>query len=129
MGRGAPLGPGGLTEFSSPSPAPSGFGDSPPGHREERYTGGSLSFGVEMNRIRAARKALGWTQEELARTAKVSARTIHAVEQGRICRQATKRQILLALGVPWNLKDEYFTPAHSVRRIRYAEKVRNASGA
>lgn len=82
-----------------------------------------------MNRIRAARKALGWTQEELARTAKVSARTVHAVEQGRICRQATKRQILLALGVPWDLKDEYFTSARSVRRVRYVENTRDASGA
>ena len=82
-----------------------------------------------MNRIRAARIALGWTQEELAKTAKVSARTIHAVEQGRVCRQATKRQILLALSVPWDLKDEYFPRAHAVRRVRHAEEIRKASGA
>lgn len=69
-----------------------------------------------MNRIRAARQALGWTQNDLADKANVSPRTIHAVEKGRFCRQATKRQILNALGVPWELRDEYFQPARSVRR-------------
>jgi len=68
-----------------------------------------------MNRIRAARQALGWTQNELASKAGVSARTIHAVEKGRPCRQATKRQILNALGVPWELRQEYFVTARSVR--------------
>jgi transcriptional regulator with XRE-family HTH domain len=70
-----------------------------------------------MNRIRAARQALGWTQNELAGKARVSPRTIHAVEKGRTCRQATKRKILNALGVPWNLRGEYFAAgAHAVRR-------------
>jgi transcriptional regulator with XRE-family HTH domain len=69
-----------------------------------------------MNRIRAARQALGWTQNELASRAGVSPRTIHAVEQGRSCRQATKRRILAALGVAWELRSEYFPGARSVRR-------------
>jgi len=68
-----------------------------------------------MNRIRAARQALGWTQNDLAKRANVSPRTIHAVEKGRACRQATKRHILNALGVPWELRDEYFVRARSVR--------------
>lgn len=68
-----------------------------------------------MNRIRAARQALGWTQNDLAKKANVSPRTIHAVEKGRPCRQATKRHILNALGVPWELRDEYFVRARSVR--------------
>lgn len=71
---------------------------------------------VDMNRIRAARQALGWTQNELATRAGVSPRTIHAVEQGRSCRQATKRRILTALGVSWELRAEYFPGARSVRR-------------
>jgi transcriptional regulator with XRE-family HTH domain len=70
-----------------------------------------------MNRIRAARQAIGWTQNELAGRAGVSARTIHAVEKGRSCRQATKRRILAALGVPWDLRTEYFPRAHPVRRV------------
>ena len=69
-----------------------------------------------MNRIRAARQALGWTQTELAVKAGVSARTIHAVEKGRPCRQATKRHILNALGVPWELRNDYFLSARSARR-------------
>ena len=70
-----------------------------------------------MNRIRAARQALGWTQNDLAKRANISPRTIHAVEKGRACRQATKRHILNALGVPWEMRDEYFMRARSVRPV------------
>jgi transcriptional regulator with XRE-family HTH domain len=68
-----------------------------------------------MNRIRAARQAHGWTQNELAARADISPRTIHAIEKGRACRQATKRKILAALGVPWELRDDYFPRVRSVR--------------
>ena len=70
-----------------------------------------------MNRIRAARHAMGWTQTELAIKAGISARTIHAVEKGRPCRQATKRKILVALGVPWEMRDEYLPRARMVRSL------------
>ena len=69
-----------------------------------------------MNRIRAARQARGWTQNELAHKSGISARTIHAVEKGRACRQATKRRILNALGVPWDLRYDYFPRPRPVRR-------------
>lgn len=82
-----------------------------------------------MNRIRAARQALGWTQNQLADKAGVSARTIHAVEKGRACRQTTKRQILGALGVPWELRDDYFVRARPVRRAPLVEATRTASTA
>ncbi len=78
-----------------------------------------------MNRIRAARQALGWTQNELAAKAGISARTIHAIEKGRPCRQATKRRILNALGVPWELRNEYFQRVHTVRPAAVGE-VRSA---
>jgi transcriptional regulator with XRE-family HTH domain len=81
-----------------------------------------------MNRIRAARQALGWTQNELAHKAGVSARTVHAVEKGRPCRQTTKRHILNALGVPWDLRDEYFVRARPVRRPA-ADESRSAFSA
>jgi transcriptional regulator with XRE-family HTH domain len=74
-----------------------------------------------MNRIRAARQALGWTQSELASKAGVSPRTVHAVEKGRSCRQATKRRILTALGVPWELRAEYFPGARPVHRVERPE--------
>jgi DNA-binding XRE family transcriptional regulator len=79
-----------------------------------------------VNRIRAARQSLGWTQNELARKAGVSARTIHAIEKGRPCRQATKRSILNALGVPWELRAEYFQRARSVRRVAAVETAQTA---
>ncbi len=69
-----------------------------------------------MNRIRAARQALGWTQNGLALEAGISARTVHAVEKNHPCRQATKRRILSALGVPWALRFEYFASPRPVRR-------------
>ncbi|MCL4685831.1 helix-turn-helix domain-containing protein [Myxococcota bacterium] len=82
-----------------------------------------------MNRIRAARQALGWTQTELANKAGVSPRTIHAVEQGRSCRQATKRRIITALGVPWELRAEYFPGARPVRRAPVPVRVDEAQRA
>jgi len=78
------------------------------------------------NRIRAARQALGWTQTDLADRAGVSARTVHAVEKGRTCRQATKRRILTALGVPWALREDYFPGARTVRRPSVLEEARSA---
>ncbi len=69
-----------------------------------------------MNRIRAARQALGWTQSQLAQRAGISTRTIHAVEKGLTCRQATKRLILNALGVPWDMRSDYFGPL--IRSVR-----------
>ncbi len=68
-----------------------------------------------MNRIRAARQARGWTQADLAVRAQISARTIHAIEKGQACRQATKRKILAALSVPWEIRDDYFPRPRSVR--------------
>ncbi len=80
-----------------------------------------------MNRIRAARQAMGWTQAELAARADVSPRTIHAVEKGQQCRQATKRKILTALGVPWETRDEYFPRLRAVRARRPAEVAKAES--
>ncbi len=64
---------------------------------------------------------MGWTQTELAIKAGISARTIHAVEKGRPCRQATKRKILAALGVPWEMRDEYLPRARMVRNLPAGE--------
>lgn len=80
-----------------------------------------------MNRIRAARQALDWTQSQLARKAGVSTRTIHAVEKGKTCRQATKRHILNALGVPWEMRDEYFgLQMRPVRRFAHMDERSSA---
>ena len=79
-----------------------------------------------MNRIRAARQALGWTQNDLAEKSGVSPRTIHAIEKGSSCRQATKRRILASLGVPWDLRAEYFPTARSVRRATPVDEAQRA---
>ena len=79
-----------------------------------------------MNRIRAARQAVGWTQTELADKAGVSPRTVHAVEKGRPCRQSTKRRLLAALGVPWDLREDYFPRARAVRRPAESTSRRSA---
>jgi transcriptional regulator with XRE-family HTH domain len=80
-----------------------------------------------MNRIRAARQARGWTQAELAVRAHVSPRTIHAVEKGQDCRQATKRKILIALGVPWSAREEFFPKLRSVRPAAAAAAARESA--
>lgn len=69
---------------------------------------------------------MGWTQTELAEKAGISARTIHAVEKGRPCRQATKRKILIALGVPWGVREDYFPHARRVRPIPVVAEIRTA---
>jgi transcriptional regulator with XRE-family HTH domain len=80
-----------------------------------------------MNRIRAARQARGWTQNELAERAGVSARTIHAIEKGQACRQATKRRILAALMVPWDMRRDYFPEPRTVRpAARVGREVQTA---
>ena len=79
-----------------------------------------------MNRIRAARQALGWTQNEFADRSGVSARTIHAIEKGRSCRQATKRKILLTLGVPWTQRSDYFPGARRVLTVAPVDTARSA---
>jgi transcriptional regulator with XRE-family HTH domain len=85
------------------------------------------AFELVMNRIRAARQALGWTQNDLAEKSGVSARTIHAIEKGRACRQATKRKILRTLGVSWEMRAEYFPGARKVRPKPPVEELRTTA--
>lgn len=69
---------------------------------------------------------MGWTQNDLADKSGVSARTIHAIEKGRPCRQATKRKILRTLGVPWDLREEYFPGARKVHRALAVDEAQRA---
>jgi DNA-binding XRE family transcriptional regulator len=80
-----------------------------------------------MNRIRAARQARGWTQNELAHRAQVSPRTIHAIEKGQACRQATKRKILGALMVPWEMRSDYFPEPRRVGTHRLDDAARQSA--
>jgi DNA-binding XRE family transcriptional regulator len=65
---------------------------------------------IPPNRVKELRENRWMTQEQLARRAKVSLRTIHSVEKGNNCRMTTKRGILLAFGVRLEDKDYVFSP-------------------
>jgi len=54
-----------------------------------------------VTRLRAARRDRLLTQVQLARRAKLSIRTICAIEVGKPCRLDTKRKLLAALGIPF----------------------------
>ncbi len=61
-----------------------------------------------MNPIRAKREQLGRTIPQLARRAGVSEKTWRFAEEGRDCKQDTKRKMLSALRVPFNRNGEFF---------------------
>lgn len=65
---------------------------------------------MALNRIRELRENRLMTQEQLARKAKVSPRTVHSVERGLPCRQGTKRKLLLALGLRFEDCKTVFPP-------------------
>ena len=62
----------------------------------------------EKNKVKAVREAQMLSKSELARLAGVSPLTIHRIERGYTCRMATKRKILLALGVKLAQKRRVF---------------------
>jgi DNA-binding XRE family transcriptional regulator len=51
------------------------------------------------NNVRKLREARMWSKIELARRAGISPLTIDRIEKGMPCRIATRRKILLALGL------------------------------
>lgn len=61
--------------------------------------------------LRAFRLSRGLTQHQLARRAGISVHTIWSVENGRPCRQDTKRRLLRALGVDWAERADVFRAA------------------
>ena len=65
--------------------------------------------------LRTARKAAGYTQEELAEKAKVSTRTIGNLERGVILqpRQSTLRYLAIALGLSQTESGRLDDPAGS----------------
>jgi len=61
------------------------------------------------NRVRIMREAKMLSKSELARLAGISPLTLDRIEKGRECRLATKRKILLALGLTIEQKHTLFT--------------------
>jgi DNA-binding XRE family transcriptional regulator len=60
------------------------------------------------NNVRKIREAKMLSKAELARMAGVSPLTIDRIERGKSCRVATKRKILVALGLKISQKNRVF---------------------
>jgi len=64
---------------------------------------------MDRNNVRKLREAKMISKAELARMAGISPLTIDRIEKGKPCRMATKRKILLALGLNVHQKEKVFT--------------------
>jgi DNA-binding XRE family transcriptional regulator len=62
----------------------------------------------QQNRVKKIREARMLSKAELARLAGISPLTIDRIENGKPCRMATKRKILLALGIEIDQKQTVF---------------------
>ncbi|MEK6613437.1 MAG: helix-turn-helix transcriptional regulator [Candidatus Binatota bacterium] len=62
----------------------------------------------QTNNVKKIRESKMLSKAELARMAGISPLTIDRIERGKICRLATKRKILLALGVKITQKHRVF---------------------
>lgn len=60
------------------------------------------------NNVRKIREAKMLSKAELARMAGISSLTIDRIERGKSCRLATKRKILMALGLKVSQKQRVF---------------------
>ena len=61
------------------------------------------------NNVKKFREDKMLSKAELARMAGISALTLDRIEKGKACRMATKRKILLALGLKVSQKDRVFS--------------------
>jgi DNA-binding XRE family transcriptional regulator len=61
------------------------------------------------NKVRKLREAKMLSRAELARLADISPLTLDRIERGLKCRLATKRKIVLALGLKISQKNQVFT--------------------
>jgi DNA-binding XRE family transcriptional regulator len=68
---------------------------------------GSIGMDHE-NSVKKMREAKMLSKTELARLAGISPLTLNRIEEGKDCRMATKRKILLALGLTIEQKQTLF---------------------
>lgn len=61
------------------------------------------------NQVKEIREAQLMSKAELARKAGVSPVTIDRIEGGAVCRMATKRKIILALGLKLSEREKVFS--------------------
>jgi len=62
----------------------------------------------QQNHVKKVREAKMLSKAELARMAGISPLTLDRIEKGKNCRVATKRKILLALGLKISQKERVF---------------------
>jgi DNA-binding XRE family transcriptional regulator len=60
------------------------------------------------NNVKRLREEKMLSKAELARLAGISPLTLDRIEKGKVCRMATKRKILLALGLKTNQRERVF---------------------
>jgi len=60
------------------------------------------------NNVKKLREEKMLSKAELARLADISRLTLDRIEKGKACRMATKRKILLALGLKTNQRERVF---------------------
>lgn len=63
---------------------------------------------MALNRVKDIRESLLMSKAELARKAGVSPLTVDRIERGAICRMATMRKIILALGMDLGDREKVF---------------------
>ena len=63
---------------------------------------------AQSNNVKKVREAKMLSKAELARMAGISPLTLDRIEKGKDCRMATKRKILLALGLSIEQKNTVF---------------------
>ncbi len=63
---------------------------------------------MAQNRVKDIRESLLMSKAELARKAGVSPLTVDRIERGAICRMATMRKIILALGMDLSDREKVF---------------------
>ena len=64
----------------------------------------------QLNNVKKMREERMLSKSELARLAGISPLTLDRIEKGMACRMATKRKILLALGLKISQKKRVFKP-------------------
>jgi DNA-binding XRE family transcriptional regulator len=62
----------------------------------------------QTNNVKKIREEKMLSKSELARMAGISPLTLHRIERGKDCRMATKRKILLALGLKIKQRERVF---------------------
>lgn len=63
---------------------------------------------MKPNRVRKIRESLVMSKTELARKAGISPLTVDRIEKGALCRMATMRKVILALGMNLAERDQVF---------------------